>query len=628
MLAAARLMLWTMLAWPLAAGAAGQGAARIQVTASPQALRLAEGSRATLRIAGAGGPPTLAASVGRIEGLREVSSDVYAAEYVPPDSLDPQVAVVTALSPSGFGWVAIPLSGMREVVVSARYGTPVSVSVDGEVFGPVMADAMGRAVVRVAVPPGVRAAQYGKQKMDLGAPDRSLVHVLLSSPAADANQPAEVTVRLFALTERGKPRADAPVALEASEGTLSRTVQVEPGVHEARWALVAGRVGFARVTARLQDRPTSTATATLERVPGPPHSIAISLGRDQLVAGEDEELAVTATVLDSAGNPTECPTNLVADPGQVLGWERTGRGHYEGKVQVPRRLSGRRRLEVKVFASRTLSAAREVPLLAGPPSKIQLDAEGGLRADGRPHEVRLQVLDRDGNRVEVSSDPVVVAARGEVGPPVRKAPGDYRLAYHASPTAKEFEEAILAWVGSLETESRFQVQALGGGLVLAPKVGVALGTGGLASFAGGAEIGLWARSMSQNLGLILEGQVFALSRTDSVSGLELKTEVTFVPLLASLGWRRPLKGGLLWLGAGGGAVYASSRVSGIPGQAPVSGSSWAPEVHGSAGWGWPAGPGLPFAEARVGWQADGGSGPVQGSLWSLSVMMGYRFDVL
>lgn len=628
MLALQRLVLWSLLASPALAGAGDAGSGTLQLSVSPASLRLAEGSRATLRIAGGSEPPVLSASVGRIEAPREISSGVYEAEYVPPDSLDPQIAFVSATSADRFGWAPIALSGVREVAVSARYGTTVSVSVEDQVFGPVPADAMGRALVRVVVPPGVRAARYGKQRIDLAVADGSLVHVVLSTTAVDANARAVLAVRALAVTERGRPRAGAPIALAATEGTLSPAREVAPGVLEANWKVDRGPVGQAQVTARINDLPLSVASATLERVPGPPRSIAIELDRELLVAGEGDELGVTARVLDVAGNMTECTTTILVDPGVVLAWERVGRGRYEGRVQVPRRRAGRQQLEVKVVASRTLTASEFVPLLPGAVRQLRIEAPEGLRADGRPHVLRVTVLDRDGNRVDVSRAPLVTTHRGAVASAARVAPGAYLVEYRAPPAAEDFEEVVRVRVGSLEEEARIRVRSFGGGLVIGPKVGLALGSGGLEKLTGGLEVGVWTRALDQHLGLVLEAQAYSLSRRETLQGLELKTDVTFAALSASVAWRRPVGGWLLWLGAGGGAVHASSRVSGIPGQGDVSGTAWSALATASAGWGRPLGPGTAFGEIKVAWQADPGSGPVRGSMRFLTLGLGYRFDVL
>ena len=627
MLAAGRLLFLALLVSAAPAVAAQAGAGRLRISASPAALRLAEGSRATLRVAAYGEPPVLAASIGRIDSLREVSSGVYEAEYVPPDSLDPQIAFVTALSPGGFGWVPIALFGVREVVVSARHGTPVSVSVEDDVFGPVPADGMGRAVVRVAVPPGARTARYGTQRISLGVPEKSLVHVLLSTTSVNANSSAEVIVRAFAVTDRARPLAGAPLALAASEGTLSPPVEIEPGVFQARWKVDRGAVRQSTVTARIAGKPSSVDIATLERVPGPPHSLAIELDRDQLVAGEGDVLGVTARVLDVAGNPTESAMNVIARPGAVLEWERTGRGRYTGRVQVPKRRTGRQDLEVKVVAAGPLVATRTVPLLPGPARQVKVEAENGLYADGRSHELRISLLDQEGNRVDVKGPVAVVAVRGSVGEPTRHAPGSFRLEYRASLATEDFDDLVVARAGPLEGEARLRVRARGGAVVFAPKVGFTLGRGTLRSPSAGAELGFWTRSLGQGFGLVLDGQVFTFRRTDTVQGISLESSATFVALEASLAWRRPLAGWMLWLGAGGGAVNVSSKVSGIAGQADLSGGSWVPAAHASLGWGRPLGPGIPYGEVRLAWQADPGRGPVRGSLESLTFNLGYRLDV-
>ena len=623
------LAAWPALAAPPArAVAAVARSSGLQVVASPDTLRLAEGSRATLRIVAGSTPPVLAASVGRIEFLHESSSGVYEAEYVPPESLDPQIAFVTALSAEGFGWVPIALSGIREVVVSAQRGTPVSVTVDGEVFGPVPADALGRATVRVVVPPGVRTARNGKKRIDLAVPEQRLIHAFVSSATADANAAADVTVGVLTVTERGRPRAGAPVALVASEGTVTPPVEVEPGVLEAHWKLAPGPVGQAVVTARLRDRPASVATAALERVPGPPRSLAIEVDRDRLVAGEGDEVTVTARVLDVAGNTTECATSLFADPGTVLEWERLGRGRYQGRVQVPKRRAGWRQLEIRVMASPALSAKRVIPLLPGPAREIRIEPDGDLHADGQGHEVRILVLDRDENRVDVAGVPSVTATRGTVTRANRHAPGDFRLSYRAPLAAADYDDLLQARLGPLTGEARLRVRALGGGLVLAPKAGYTLGTGGVRSPSGGAEMGLWTGALGQSFGLVLEGWVYVHSRSDTLQGMALKSEVRYLALEASLAWRRPLGGWMLWLGAGGGAVYNSARVSGIPGQPALTDSAWATGANGSVGWGRPLGRGTPFGEIKAAWQADPGRGLVRGSVRTLTFSLGYRFDVL
>ena len=229
--------------------------------------------------------------------------------------------------------------------------------------------------------------------------------------------------------------------------------------------------------------------------------------------------------------------------------------------------------------------------------------------------------------MDVAEAPSVTAARGAVDPATRYAPGAYRVAFRAPLGSEDYEEVIHARSGSLESEARLRVRSLGGGVVLAPKVGFTKGTGGLSSPTGGAEMGLWTGALGQSFGLVLEAWVYAFSQSDTLGAMELTAEVRYLALEASLGWRRPLRGGLLWLSAGGGAVLGSSQVSGIPGQPSVTESTWTAAANGCAGWGRPLGPGVPFGEVRVAWQADPGQGQVRGAVNSVTLNVGYRFDV-
>jgi hypothetical protein len=625
MMGAPRLLavLLALSAAPPAAGAPAEEPARVSVTAVPPALRLGEGQRAVVRITGLREAPALAASVGHLEGLRLVAPGVHEAEFVPPDASAPQMAFVTVLGRRGWGFVAIPLSGVRDVSVSARYGTAVTVTVAGEEFGPVPADARGRAVVRVAVPPGVRHAMYRAQRLDLAVEDAPLVHVLLDQAEVDANLRSEVRVRALVVDERGQPRAKAPLTLEASAGALGAPVEAEPGVLQARWRVEPGQVGEARVTARVAHTPASVAAAVLRRVAGAAQRITIGVDRERVVAGADDELAVTADLADAGGNPAATPAGLVVSPGTVLEWERAGAGRWAGRVQVPRSRGGRQELALTVVTPGKLSATRKVALAPGPARALRVVPAADLEADGGRHELHVAVVDGFGNRVDVSDAPSLTAARGGLGAPARYASGAWRLEYRAPLARDDYRDLVEARVGALTSTAHLRVRGLRGGVVLAPKVGYTASLGGLRSLSAGGEVGLWGRS----LGLVLEGRFFRWDQPGGAEALQLRSEATFVALDASLAWRRPVAGGMLWLGGGGSAVASGSRVS-VAGQPALGARSWVPGAHASVSVGWRLGFGIPFAEVKGAWQGDPGRGALRGSIESLTLSAGYRFDVL
>lgn len=609
------------------AAGAGSGAAPdpLRVGVAPGRLKLAEGSRATVRVACARAQPAVAASAGRIEALREVASGVYEGEYVPPESLEPQVTFVTARCGESFGWAPVALVGVRDITVPARYGTSVAVSVEGEQFGPAAADATGRAALRVAVPPGVRHATWRNQRIDLGVQPHPFLAVSVEGEELEASRSGTLAVHVLAVDERGAPLAAGQVFLTASEGTVPARVDVRGGEGRAGWALSPGPLGEAILTARLPGTRQAAATAALRRVAGAPRRLALEVSRAVMVAGESEELEVTALLDDAGGNPTDAEVMLVASGGTVVEWERAAPGRHAGRVLVPSRRSGPPELALEAVSG-ALVARRTVTLAPGPVREAHVLPRGDLAADGRARELRVTVVDAYENRVDVREPPLVTAGHGDVGEPVRYAPGAYRVSYRAPLAASDLVDVVRVSIGDVESTTRLHLRALGGGITVAPKLGFTLGDGGVRSPAGGLELGIWLPWI-RGLGLLLEGSAFGLGRSDTVRAVRVRSDATFVALAASLAWRRPWWGGLGWVAAGGGAVRTAATVS-ATGQPELAGEAWAPAVQAAVGWGAPLGPGTPFGELAVGWQRDPGTGPLRGALRTVTFGVGYRLDVL
>jgi hypothetical protein len=626
-------LLALLLCPALSAAAPAERPVKLNVVVTPQ-LRLAEGGRATIRVASTE-IPLLSSSVGRIEALREVSSGLYEAELVPPDSTDPLIAIVTASTPAGFGWAPITLVGMREVEVRAKARTLVTVEVEGQSFGPVPASATGRAFVRVDVPPGARFATSGKQRIPLEVPSTGFAHVVVDRPSVAANSSAELLVRSIAVSDQGKPVSRSEVRLEASEGVLSPIVELEPGVFQARWRVEPGRMGQARVTAKVSSRPPSTATATLERVAGAPRAIEIEFQPGQVVAGKTDELRVTARVVDSAGNPTDSPARLVVSlgtgdaarvlPDAVLDWQGQG-GVYAGRVLVPRQFAGRNALELKVLAPGPVVGTREVPLTPGAAKEVRIEPEDELYADGRERDLRVTLVDQFGNAVPTAKPPEVTATTGSIGQPEPTSFGGYRVGYRSPINAGAHDEVIRARFGEMEGEAQLPVRASGGTLVLAPKIGWVFGSGDLSSLGLAGEVGLWRGW----IGATLEGRWFTLDRDDDLPAgqgtVRVGSEASFLAAIASVAVRRQLGPGIGWASIGGGAVRASTTVK-IAGQPDLTGTEWAPTAQASVSYGVPLWMGAPFGEVQLGWQGELKEGPLRGSIKTVTVNVGYRFDV-
>ena len=628
------LILAALLSLAPTAASAQARAAPLRLTASPTSLRLAEGGRVLLRIAAEGEQPVLSTSVGRLEGLREVGSGIYEAEYIPPDSVDPAVAIVTATGPGSFGWIPIPLHGTREVVVTAPHRTLVTVTVGNETFGPLPADARGMAVLRVAVPPGVHFASSSRNRRhDLEVSERGYLHVALDRTSLEASGSGEVTVRTVVLDEEGAPRLKAPLTLVVSEGKLGRTTEVAPGVFESRWQLGPGALRPARITAKVAGPEGGTAAAFVTRTAGVPQGAELEVDRTTVVAGDGDELRVTGQVVDAAGHPTDAPARLVVSlgadeearvlPDAVVEWLREG-NVYTGRVQVPRQRDGQRELQVKLIGPSGIEATATVGLRSGPPRQLRFETPTSIVADGGAHELRVVMVDVYGNLAEGAGTPEVTAEVGKVGAPAERGPGVYQVDYHAPFAWEGGRDLVKAKLGELEGEEVIVLRSYGGSVVLAPKVGFTLGSGGLKSLTLAGELGLWRRS----LGLVLEGRWFRFSREDQLSATtQLTSEASFLGADATLAWRGPALGGIVWLGAGGGLVFVSASAT-APGLPETKASTTVPAAHAVLSWGRPAGPGIPFIEVRGGWQGDPGRGPVRGSLQTVTLNLGYRFNVL
>lgn len=638
MFAASKCIAAVVVLVPTLALASGP-APTLSLHVQPRELRLAEGGRVRVRVASQE-RPLVSVSTGRIEGLREVSSGIYEAEYAPPDSVDPQIAFVAAVTPSGgFGWTTISLAGIRTVTVRAPHRSLVSVDVDGSVYGPIPADGTGKAAVRVDVPPGVYEARTLGRRIALDVPRRAFSHVVLDRPSLQADASAEIAVRVLALSDRGAPLSKTPVKLEAAEGELTKPVEVARGVYQARWRVGAGPLRNTRITARVGGKLPSTAVAVLDRVAGEPVAVEVRPDRTIVVPGDGDELGVTAKVVDAAGNVTDTPAKLVVSvgtgetgrllPDAVTEWQHTPDG-YVGRVRVPRHRSGLQVLELKVIAPGSLIGTSTVELVPGEAASVRVEPEQDLLADGRSRKLRIVLLDSHGNRAESGGAAEVTAARGSLGEPTQVAPGLYVVDYRSPLTAADYDDVVRARVGPLEGQTEVRVRALGAMVVFGAKGGYARTFDGLGSASVGAELGLWRRSLASSFGVVLEGSWSSVSRSDTLSlagsPLPVKMDATFVSIEPSVAWRRPLARGMLWLAVGPGYTQVNSTVS-ASGQPDAKTVSWVRSAHGSIGFGLPLGPGIPFAELKLGVQDEADDTPVLGAVQTYTVNVGYRFDV-
>lgn len=242
---------------------------RIVVVSSPAQLELRPGARAVLRIS-AEEEPVLVASIGHVTGLHAVGPRRYEATYLPPSESVPDVAIIAATTPRGFGWATLPLAGTGELQVKTEPHADATVTIGSRRFGPVRADAQGRAVIPIVVPPGTRYALFRGRRMDLGVPAVVRPYAVLDRSGIPSNVSSTVTVRVLVVTASGRPRRRAPLRLEVSSGTITAPQQVDPGLFVASWRLPASAPGEASVSTWVAGEPGAAAYANvIRREPGP-----------------------------------------------------------------------------------------------------------------------------------------------------------------------------------------------------------------------------------------------------------------------------------------------------------------------------------------------------------------------
>ncbi|WP_223759525.1 hypothetical protein [Myxococcus sp. RHSTA-1-4] len=139
---------------------------RVTASWSPERVVLGQDSRVTVEVhvPPGSGPVRGAASSGGFASDRVEGGAVRTFQWTPPSVRYPLVAVLAfwvddGAQPPEVAVLRIPLLGKTQLEVSTAAGADVVVEVGGARFGPVRADARGRARVPVEVPPGVRVAQ-------------------------------------------------------------------------------------------------------------------------------------------------------------------------------------------------------------------------------------------------------------------------------------------------------------------------------------------------------------------------------------------------------------------------------------------------------------------------------------
>jgi hypothetical protein len=597
----------------------------LALSVEPSLMRRGSDERAMLRVEAAE-TPVVTASIGKIHRLRPAGNGIWEAQYVPPDDGIPQVALLTVVAGGEVAWKAIPLWAEGDAVVKTRPRGRISVNIGGRTFGPVVADARGRAVVPVVVPPGVYEALHGKRRIPLHVPASRTIHVAIGKAAPTADRAQTVSIYVIAVNAQGTPRSGAALKMRSTRGELSPVRERAPGLYETSLSLAPGAPGKVRVSASLVDAPAFVAEAVLLLGGGPAANIGISSDRER-IAADDPHARLHVTARDAAGNAPGEELSFQSTAGQVIA-APVGPGEWDLTLSLDSRFAGRTSVEVRVLGS-ARSAARTLPLIPGPLESISFDPDNAnVLADGvGPLRLAVHFTDRYGNPVSaVHSESSVGQGRAELEdrggviyasyvPPLLREPAETELSVRAGPTVGR---AHLTLVPKLTS------------VALSAKAGLLSNFSGFTTPLIGVVAALRTDRFGPQLAFGIEVDYAHRSESDTVAtgGTSVPADSALDLVLLHLhgAWRRQLgPDDAFWIGAGPSLAAYWTRVR-APDVGTRRGFAVAPGLHATIGaehrfdrW-------VPFLEARAGWITSPELPILTGPLRTLSLFAGVRLE--
>lgn len=601
-------------------------AAPVRIEAAPSLLVLGkDAAHAALTIASRT-RPRLSANVGQVRNLRLDAPDAWVAEYVPPDELFPQIAIVAAVADEEVAWVAISLSGQGVAEVRTRARAKISVKIGGETFGPTQADRHGEALVPVIVPPGVHEALHGRQRIDLRVPPIPRLHVVVLDDHVRADRIERLAVLVLATEENGRPLKDARVRLLPARGEVAAVKQRAPGEYRAQWMLQPGRTGRVRIVATLEGGAAPATAAQITVEPGPAAAIDLTADRDTVMAGAGTEIVFRAKARDSMGNPATEPLELAANGFGAV----TEAGPLAWRLRPPDTFGGRASQEIAAHP-RARPTPRASVILRLEPAEPALASvqptSATARIGGAP--VRLYVVrtDRFGNAV-AGTAPTAVAGEGQVAE-IDPLPDGGFVATYVPPARWDRDDTSveMRWPGAATRTDLVLLPRLAP-LTVSPKLGALSNFGRLHSPVVGVEAAFRTDRLGPELGLATElGWYFvSLDQAGPTGATQARDDFVTLSVLLSLRVHAGARTAL-WVGVGPSVELLASSLQ-VGSQPRISESGLVPGVQVAVGVERRFAHGLPFAEVRWSWHRDPGFSTLTGAISAFSVVLGNRFELL
>ncbi|AGC45518.1 hypothetical protein MYSTI_04220 [Myxococcus stipitatus DSM 14675] len=251
----------------------------LKVVASPARVLLGRDSAVSLqvRVPAGTGPVWAAASSGRFAKERLDEGAVREFQWTPPSVRHPLMAVFVFWveareGPPETTVFRLPLSGHTTLDVATAPGASVEVWLGEARFGPVQANARGKARVRLEVPPGISAARVLATRGALRTDAATPLDVPRTSPRVVVLTPSPLPASGGWLLVAGDVPLDAEFVKPSIDGA---TLEDATGQELARFRVVPAPEA-AVVTARVRGddarEARTQATVLWDLPPGPPAS--------------------------------------------------------------------------------------------------------------------------------------------------------------------------------------------------------------------------------------------------------------------------------------------------------------------------------------------------------------------
>ncbi|QRK07058.1 hypothetical protein JQX13_44575 [Archangium violaceum] len=573
----------------------------------------------------------LFASRGELGPPARVEPGVYLATYVPPRQSLPLEVILVALAkgPRGTleGWSVLPLWGQGQAEVRTRPGAPVTLQVGERTFGPVQANARGLARIPVEVPPGVREASFGRKRIDLGLPPRSLSHAVANRREVRADLEEVVDIRLYTLGPEGGAPGLGAFSFSVSRGRVSSLSELEPGVLLLRWTVPPGPLGELELKGSVPGDRRWSVGVKLEGVPGPARHFEMKVDREEVVAAEEIRMAVEVSVRDAAGNPTRAWLRLESDPeGEGVLTERQP-GEYSGVFGIRPRFGGRERLELRLLVEGLSEpvGTKTLVLRAAAPSRVEVVPRHSMRvADGRSEAAwRISVEDRFGNPVR-EPQPEVTRVEGSASTLLPKEPGRYELRYVPHEAQEDHVSSLEVRVGQVRGRGVLPLLRRRPLLLVSPRAGLVTNFAEVVAPSVGLRLEAWPVIQWPSVGLLLDAGHLRFSFAGGANVPGFTGHNSLSELTAAVGLRSLRERGLQgWVAAGPSVAWVHGRVS-LGGGPVLEEGTWVLGAQAMVGVGLQLGPGQPFLEARFNWFDDPSLHVLRGTLRGGGLHLGYR----